>query len=144
VFYSGYELGVIPRPYGRGYSGAPLWGAVSAVCSRVRLYPSRLLYALGLYQTLDDAEVVNQSNRKRCWSTALQKLLLQSFTVEAQRVGRARQSTCPPGWVVRTRLFGAIILAVRALTGAATSIGGSSDNGGIRCNGFRRASSASL
>jgi|GEM_PF-5175521 len=33
---------------------------------------------------------VNQSNQKRCWSTALQKLLLQSFTVEAQRVGRAR------------------------------------------------------
>jgi len=31
-----------------------------------------------------------QSNRKRCWSTALQKLLLQSFTAEAQRVGRAR------------------------------------------------------
>jgi len=39
--------------------------------------------ALGLYQTLEDAEVVNQSNRKRCWSTALQKLLLQSFTPEA-------------------------------------------------------------
>jgi len=33
---------------------------------------------------------VNQSNQKRCWSTALQKLLLQSFTVEAQRIGRAR------------------------------------------------------
>ena len=31
-----------------------------------------------------------QPSRKRCWSTALQKLLLQSFTVEAQRVGRAR------------------------------------------------------
>jgi len=31
-----------------------------------------------------------QPNRKRCWSTALQKLLLQSFTVETQRVGRAR------------------------------------------------------
>ena len=45
--------------------------------------PNRLLCALGLCQTLDEAEVVNQSNRKRCWSTALQKLLLQSFTVEA-------------------------------------------------------------
>ena len=31
-----------------------------------------------------------QPNQKRCWSTALQKLRLQSFTVEAQRVGRAR------------------------------------------------------
>ena len=30
-----------------------------------------------------------QPNRKRCWSTALQKLLLQSFTAETQRVGRA-------------------------------------------------------
>jgi len=43
----------------------------------------RLLCALGLCQTLADAEVVNQSNQKRCWSTALQKLLLQSFTAEA-------------------------------------------------------------
>ena len=50
----------------------------------------RLLCALGLYQTLADAEVVNQSSRKRCWSTALQKLLLQSFTVDTQRVSRAR------------------------------------------------------
>ena len=31
-----------------------------------------------------------QPKQKRCWSTALQKLLLQSFTVETQRVGRAR------------------------------------------------------
>jgi len=68
----------------------PIWCAVSAVRSRVKLYPNRLLCALGLYQTLHDAEVVNQPNRKRCWSTALQKLLLQSFTVETQRVGRAR------------------------------------------------------
>ena len=48
------------------------------------------MHGSGLHQTLDDAEVVNQSNRKRCWSTALQKLFLQSFTAKAQRVGRAR------------------------------------------------------
>ena len=42
-----------------------------------------------------------QPNRKRCWSTALQKLLLQSFTVEARRVGRARPA-CAGRAAIRT------------------------------------------
>ena len=42
-----------------------------------------------------------QPNRKRCWSTALQKFLLQSFTVETQRVGRAR-SACAGRAAIRT------------------------------------------
>gem|GEM_PF-6345942 len=45
------------------------------------LRQGRLLYALGLYQTLHDVEVINQSNRKRCWSTALQNVLYRHLRI---------------------------------------------------------------
>jgi len=57
---------------------------------------------------LDDAEVVNQSNQKRCWSTAFQKPLGRFFTAETLRrresVGRAVH--CAPGLVMQTQLPG--------------------------------------
>jgi len=48
----------------QSYRPALFLGAVSAVCSKVRLCPNRLLCAVGLYQTLDDAEVVSSPEPK--------------------------------------------------------------------------------
>gem|GEM_PF-6373005 len=66
---------VFPRSYERGYGARP---------SGAKLHVCQIPYDTG------GAGLCSRANRKRCWSTALQKLLLQSFTVEAQRVGRAR------------------------------------------------------
>ena len=127
IFGGSVLLHPLPRKNGRrsqnaatGVVGqrAPLWGAIAHVPYALRI-ESRLT-ARVLYQTLHDAQVVNQSNRKRCWSTALQKLLLQSFTVETQRVGRARsplragvgradpasRAGIPPSAPLRARLHG--------------------------------------
>ena len=68
---------------------APLQGAVRAVCSRVRLYLNRLLRARatpnfarrGSRQSIEPKAVLEHR---------APKLLLQSFTVETQRIGRAR------------------------------------------------------
>ena len=72
--------------------GAPLKGRSKSRVFEGKALSNRLLCALGLYQTLHDTEVVNQSNRKRCWSTALQNVLyrhlcicgIQFFTAELQ------------------------------------------------------------
>jgi len=65
------------------YRRAPLKGRSKFGIEEQGFVRAGFCAALGLYQTLHDAEIVNQWNRKRCWSTALQKLLLQSFTPEA-------------------------------------------------------------
>ena len=69
----------------------PLWCAVSAVCSRVKLYPNRLLYALGLCQTLDDVEVIPSTEPKAVLEHRAPKTsppILHTGGVES-KVGRA-------------------------------------------------------
>ena len=59
---------VFPRSYERGYGARP---------SGAKLHVCQIPYDTG------GARLCSRAKRKRCWSTALQKLLLQSFTADA-------------------------------------------------------------
>ena len=119
MFHSGYELGVIPRPYGRGYSGAPLWGAVNSALDGEAFIRAGRYAWFGVYPTLGEVKAVPSTELKAVQEHRAPKTstpILHTRGVESKVV---RAVHCAPGLVMQTKVLG-LNLIFRALTSAAT------------------------